>query len=334
MSGTTAVPARPRHAPRSAPASGPARPAPGGGRGALKRHWDRAPGYQRLAYLAGAALIVVGLAHAAIWAVVGGSAAGPLSWRKPTTFGLSFGMTTVTLAWVATYLPVRRWVGWGASVLLSASTTAEVAWVTVQHARGVASHFNDTTRLDDDLFTLGGASIGFTILVSTVMTFAAFARCTAPAPMAWAIRAGLVALLAAQAVGAWMITHGLALTEAGATPLTRSLSTYGAEGAMKFAHSVPMHAIQVFVIQAGLLAATTLTRRTQLRLVVSAIAGYAALSAIVVARTASGLPPADLGVSTLAYLPPGVLLTASAVVTLIHAHRAVTRVDRRRTEPA
>ena len=52
--------------------------------------WAEARGYQRLAYVVGARLILVGLAHAAIWAVVGGWAAGALSWRKPTAFGISF----------------------------------------------------------------------------------------------------------------------------------------------------------------------------------------------------------------------------------------------------
>jgi hypothetical protein len=52
---------------------------------ALRGFWDAAGGYQRLAYLVGAGLILVGLAHAAIWALAGGSAAGALSWRKPTT---------------------------------------------------------------------------------------------------------------------------------------------------------------------------------------------------------------------------------------------------------
>ena len=41
-------------------------------------------------------------------------------------------------------LPVRRTVGWVVAGLLGAATTYEVAWVTVQHARGVPAHFNDT----------------------------------------------------------------------------------------------------------------------------------------------------------------------------------------------
>jgi hypothetical protein len=34
-------------------------------------------------------LILIGLAHAGMWALAGGSASGAVSWRKPTSFGLS-----------------------------------------------------------------------------------------------------------------------------------------------------------------------------------------------------------------------------------------------------
>ena len=36
----------------------------------------------------------------AAWLVVGGAWQGPVSPRKPATFGASFGLTTITLAWV------------------------------------------------------------------------------------------------------------------------------------------------------------------------------------------------------------------------------------------
>jgi len=54
---------------------------------------------QRLGYLAGGALIVAGVVHLAAWLAVGGTWQGPVSFRKPTNFGLSFGPTTITLIW-------------------------------------------------------------------------------------------------------------------------------------------------------------------------------------------------------------------------------------------
>lgn len=291
----------------------------------LRRLWDNAQGYQRLAYLVGAALIAVGLIHAGMGALTGESVSGPLSWRKPATFGISFGVTTATLGWVALYLPVRRGIGWVLSGLLCATITFEVGWVTVQHARGVPSHFNNATPLDEALFIMGAIAISVTILVIIATTVAAFTTTTAPRPMAWAIRSGLLALLVAQASGLWMLMHGLSLLDDGVDPLTESMSTYGVTGMMKFAHAVPMHAIQVLGVLAWLLSYTGLPRRRQLRLVVMAMTGYAVLIGTVLVRTRAGLAPFDpLSASTLVYvLAFGLLaIPAVAATTGIYRHRA------------
>jgi len=298
----------------------------GGLRAAVRGLWAEAYGYQRLAYLVGAGLILVGLAHAAIWAVAGGSASGALSWRKPTTFGISFGLTTVTLAWVATWLPVRPAIGWIAAGLLGAAVTYEVAWVTVQHARGVPAHFNDTTPLDERLFIAGAVMVAVAIGVIAAMTLAAFARTTAPAPMAVAIRAGLVGLLAAQASGVWLLLHGLALLDDDADPLVQSMSTVGAAGQLKFAHAVPMHAIQVLAVLAWLLSRSGLRQRRQTQLVALAVVGYGGLVGVALGRTGLGLAPVGwLDAWTLGYLVAAGLLAAPAVaavaaVTAHHRH--------------
>jgi hypothetical protein len=290
---------------------------------AVRGWWAAARGYQRLAYLVGAGLILVGLVHAAIWAVAGGAASGALSWRKPTTFGISFGLTTVTLGWVGGWLPVRQAIGWVAAGLLCVATTYEVAWVTVQHARGVPAHFNDTTVTDERLFIGGAVMVAVAIVVIAAMTLAAFVRTSAPAPMALAIRWGLVGLLAAQASGVWMLGHGLALVDADADPVTQSMSTVGAAGSMKFAHAVPMHAIQVLAALAWLLSLSGLPQRRQTQLVALAVVGYAGLFAVAVGRTTFGLAPVELlDASTLAYLLAAALLAAPVVaaVAAVAAH--------------
>jgi hypothetical protein len=296
----------------------------------LRGHWDDAPGYRRLAYVVGLALMGVGLAHAAIWAVVGGSASGPVSWRKPTTFGISFGMTTVTLGWVAAYLPVRRTVGWIAAILLCTSATVEVAWVSLQRARAVPAHFNTETTLDERLFVMGGVAIAVTFAVVAATTLAGFVRTTASPPLALAIRTGLLALLAAQAVGLWMILHGTALLDADADPRTHSMTTYGAAGAMKFIHAVPMHAIQVLGALALLLSGSGLDQRRQLRLVALAAAGYAALFGVALLRTVDGLVPFDPGsASTAAYLLAVALLAVPAAVAIVSVgHRLIGQARR------
>ena len=72
----------------------------------LAGEWLRAGPAQRFACLAGCAFMLAGVAHLAAWLVVGGAWQGPVSFRKPATFGLSFGLTTITLAWVTGRLRV------------------------------------------------------------------------------------------------------------------------------------------------------------------------------------------------------------------------------------
>jgi hypothetical protein len=79
--------------------------------------WRQARPWQRFGYLVGGALVLVGLAHLAAWLLVGGAWAGPVSFRKPSTFGI----TTMTLAWVAGHLRISDRTGW---LLLARPSTA------------------------------------------------------------------------------------------------------------------------------------------------------------------------------------------------------------------
>ena len=81
-------------------------------RASLLGYWQQGRPWQRLGYLVSGALIVVGLGHLVAWLVVGGAWAGPVTFRKPTTFGISFGLTTITLAWVAGQLRISDRTGW------------------------------------------------------------------------------------------------------------------------------------------------------------------------------------------------------------------------------
>lgn len=110
--------------------------------------WDRGQRVERAGYLVGALLLVSGLVHLGILIIGGGSWKGPLSLRKPATFGLSFGLTLITIVWVASFLPLgQRTRG----VLLSAFTVVcalETGLVSMQAWRGVPSHFNLETTFD------------------------------------------------------------------------------------------------------------------------------------------------------------------------------------------
>lgn len=55
---------------------------------------------------------MAGTVHLAAWLVVGGTWQGSVSFRKPTTFGLSFGLTIITLAWATGWLRVSGRARW------------------------------------------------------------------------------------------------------------------------------------------------------------------------------------------------------------------------------
>ena len=127
--------------------------------------------------------------HLLAWLAVGGAWAGPVSFRKPTTFGLSFGLTTITLAWITGRLRLADRTRWLLLGPLALANTYEVVWVSTQRWRGVASRFNQDTTLDYALFLLGAAAIAVTVTVIVALTVLAFSAMQAPPSMALAIRA-------------------------------------------------------------------------------------------------------------------------------------------------
>jgi hypothetical protein len=292
-------------------------------RESLLGYWRQARPWQRLGNLVGAALIAVGLGHLVAWLLLGGAWAGPVSFRKPTTFGISFGLTTLTLAWVAGHLRISDRVGWLLLVPLALADTCEVVWVSMQRWRGVAAHFNNATTLDSLLFLLmGGGAVAVTATVILVMTVLAFSAMRAAPSMALAIRAGLVILLVAQVVGGWMIQHGLGPAEEG---VTEGLTTFGAAGVMKVPHAVAIHGIQVLPALAWLLSFADLPERRRVGLVRVAALGYVALVAVSVLQTASGLAPFDVGAAAAALYLLAVALLGLALVTALLALRRPVR---------
>jgi hypothetical protein len=281
-------------------------------------YWRQAHPAQRIAAAVGGALIVAGLAHLAAWLLVGGAWAGPISFRKPTTFGISFGLTTITLAWVAGQLRISERVGWLLLGPLAVADTFEVAWVSVQRWRGVASHFNFDASLDTRLFLLGGTAIAVTVTVILVLTVLAFTAGAATPSMALAIRAGLLILLVGQAVGGWMIEHGVGPASEGQTV---GLTTFGSAGVIKVPHAVAIHAIQVLPALAWLLSFATLPERRRVGLVGTAALGYVALVVVSVLQTAAGLAPLDVGVVTAALYLLGVGLLGIAFAAAVLALR-------------
>jgi hypothetical protein len=277
----------------------------------LRSFWNRGPRVERVGYVVGALLLTSGLIHMGILALSGGSWDGPLSLRKPAVFGLSFGLTLITIVWAVSFLPLR---GRTRGILLGAFTAAsivETALVSLQAWRGVPSHFNVETTVDalvSRSLAAGGVAL---VAIIVVLTFAAFRRNpTVPISARIAIQIGFVVLCVAMAIGGVMIARGMMLVFAG-----EPARAYATGGALKPTHAVTMHAILVLPALAWLLSFADWSERRRLRLMLIASAGYVVVAGVVAGANIASLELRQMpivadtlvGLGALAFLSAGAL---------------------------
>jgi len=258
-------------------------------------------------------LVVSGLAHAVVWAVLGGPWEGPITWRKPILFGISGGLTCLSLGWAWAQLPWRCGDAWLATATAWA-LLVEVGLIDLQRWRGVASHFNRQTPLDSFLYDAMGALILFATLVIIDLTIRFFRQRTAlPADMLLAARAGLVFLSISCLLGIWIGAYGDLRLAAGLPP-----ETYGPAGVAKFPHGMAMHAIQWFPLIAWAARWAGLAEPRRSRLVACSTVGTALLLAYALVQTLAGRSRFDAPPAVAALLAIGsACLAVPAVVTAI-----------------
>lgn len=246
--------------------------------------WWREPRARPLA-LWGVILVASGLVHIGVWGLLGGPWEGPVTWRKPILFGISGGLTSLSLGWAWAQLPLR----WGDLWLARITAWAlaiEVALIDLQRWRGVASHFNRATPLDSWLYDVMGGLILFVTVVIVDLTVRWFhTRPPVTADMLLAARAGLVLLVVSCLLGIWASMHGDAQVARGLAP-----EIYGAAGVVKFPHGVVIHAIQWLPLIAWAARRVGLSGRARLLLVAVATVASGLLLAYALAQTLAGRP--------------------------------------------
>jgi hypothetical protein len=234
---------------------------------------------ERVSYTVGVVLICAGLFHLGVLLVTGDTWIGPVSWRKPMTFGLSFGLTLVTIAWVSSYLRLGERVRTWLLGVFAAACVLEVTLITVQAWRRVPSHFNLSTSFDAVIarsLAAGGAVLIAVILVLTVAAFRPVPELASS--MMLAVRSGLVLLDVSLLLGAVMIATGIGRALSG-----DQQSAYLAGRALKPAHGVTLHAIVVLPVLAWLLARIGRPEPERFRLVALAVTGYVLASVAAIA---------------------------------------------------
>jgi hypothetical protein len=227
---------------------------------------------RRTSYAIAALLVLSGIVHLGVLLATHGSWYGPVSWRKPFTFGLSFGVTLATITWISSYVRIRDWLLWA----FAAACVLEVALITVQAWRRTPSHFNLSTPLDGLIARTLAVGGGVLVAVIVVLTWSAFRRRPETAPsMRLAVRAGLVILDLAMLSGAAMIAIGMTRVLGG-----DQQGAYAAGAQLKPVHGATMHAVLVLPVLAALLARVDLPERHRVQLVWAAIASYVIAAAV------------------------------------------------------
>jgi hypothetical protein len=238
-------------------------------------------------YLLSALLVGSGLVHVVVQLVVGGPWAGPVSWRKPTTFGLSFGLTLATITWVTTFVPIsarartRLLTGFGFACLL------EVTVITVQAWRKVPSHFNTSTPLNA-AFAYTAAAGGAIIIVTSVAFAVASLRTDqriSPS-MRLAVRVGFGSFLSALGIGAAMIVIGTV-----AARTESQDAAYTAATALKTGHAATMHGILVLPMLAWLASFTSWPESLRVQVISLGAVGYLLAAGVIVAETLTTIDP-------------------------------------------
>jgi hypothetical protein len=252
----------------------------------LRRSWTEGQGVERVAYVVGAVLFTSGLVHLTMLLISGGTWSGPLSMRKPTTFGLSFGLTLVSVTWATSFLHLTKRTRAIVLGAFTAASVAEVTLVSTQFWRGVPSHFNFETGLDTMITaTLAGGG-GVIVISALIWAVAAFLAVADARPsMKLALRFGFVTFLVALGIGAAMIATG---TQARGTNPELAYTT---AGFLKPAHAVAMHAILVIPGMAWLLTFTRWPERTRLHVVQLGVAGYLLLTVVTIIESATHVSP-------------------------------------------
>jgi hypothetical protein len=265
----------------------------------------------------GVLLVASGLAHVFVWAALGGPWEGPVTWRKPILFGVSGGLTSLSLGWIWSKLPWRRGDVWLASAAAWA-LFVEVVLIDLQRWRGLASHFNRQTPLDSFLYDAMGGLIIFVTAVAIDLTIRCFRQRPAlPADMLLAARAGLVLLVISCLLGIGISVYGDVRMTAGLPP-----EIYGAAGVTKFPHGAVIHALQWLPLLAWAARRAGLPESYRWRLAASATVGSVLVGSYAIVQTLSGRSRFDAPPAATAMLAIGLACLAVPMVAIVAAFSA------------
>ena len=252
------------------PAAAPPRRTPPSWWPAVCGIWTGGRRIERVCYVLGLVLMASGAFHFALFFLRGGPWEGPVSWRKPTTFGLSFGLTLIAVAWVVSWLKLSERTRTLALGVFAADCFVEVGGITLQAWRHVPSHIDMQGGFNTGVsITL---AFGGMILVLALgrLAFAAFrGDPDAPPSMRLALRAGFATLMIGLLSGAAMIARGTSEARGG-----HQRQAYQDLGFLKLVHGISLHGVLVLPTLAWALSLTSWPEPKRTRTVKLAASAY------------------------------------------------------------
>ena len=291
----------------------------------LLAYWRKAATYQRFLYRVSVFFSLSAVFHGIVFLVDDRPWSGPISWRKPLLFSLSFALVGASLAWVMTFLPRRKAAGWLLLGSFGFASVAETALISLQAWRGVGSHFNLATGFDAGVFITMGLMIVVVVVDIVAITVWSFLSLEAPASFALAIRAGLVLMVVGQGIGGLLVREGLRQEEVG--PVSSPL-VFGQNGVLNVAHAAALHALQLLPALAWLLSFSGRSERTRTTIVAVAACGYMGVVLLSALQALGGRAPFDLsfaGTAVLVLSAAAIAATSAVALTGLRRPLSVSR---------
>lgn len=217
------------------------------------------------------------------------------SWRQPLAFSVAFALVLPSLAWVMTFLPPRRRLGWAVSGPLGVAALGTVVIIALQAWREQPAFFPEDFPLDNALWTGMQIGIGFIVLTIVLEAVWALTPLEASPSFRWAVRAGLFLMVAGLAMGGVMVAEGVVQDlDNEARGQVSSPVTFGEAGLVVFPHLLSLHGLLVLSVLVWLLSFTAWPERRRTGVLQVATAGYIALVAVSLVQALDGRAPFDL----------------------------------------
>jgi hypothetical protein len=245
---------------------------------------------QPLLFWGGAGMFALAALFAALVFLKPIEITGVNGWLKPLKFAVSIGIYYWTIAFLLQYVPGAPGVR-----LVSTGTFVLLAWEIVciggPAARGVRSHFNDTTAFDGLIFGSMGMAITAAILLAAWLTWLFFTEpVKLPPAYLLGIRLGLILFVAASFEGFAMVarlSHSVGVPDGGPGLPLVNWSTRG--GDLRIPHFLGMHALQILPM-AGYFLADKLDEPLASRCVIALAALMILVTVGVAVQALSGRP--------------------------------------------